>query len=155
MMNLSSSCNLETLRVQIETSLEFNELQRYLRGEDVDGERAELNRQIDGTTLPSVSQDKLPRKKDEDSSTRQSKLPEDVNRGHAKTTSGSNLKSYTGPPKLVVAFDIGTAYSGVSYCILEPGQVPEILGVMRQVLHFFVLIYIHSPQVSCTGTTPR
>ncbi|KIJ66157.1 hypothetical protein HYDPIDRAFT_174829 [Hydnomerulius pinastri MD-312] len=33
--------------------------------------------------------------------------------------------------KLVLAFDVGTTYSGVSYCILDPGQVPEILGVSR------------------------
>ena len=59
--------------------------------------------------------------------------------------SGQNLKPYAGPTKLVVAFDIGTTYSGVSYCILKPGQVPEILGITKQVLHFFVLIYIHSP----------
>ncbi|KAI9566206.1 hypothetical protein HD554DRAFT_2174667 [Boletus coccyginus] len=35
---------------------------------------------------------------------------------------------YSGPRKLVLAFDIGTTYSGVSYCILQPGQIPEIRG---------------------------
>jgi len=30
-----------------------------------------------------------------------------------------------------VAFDIGTTYSGISYCILERGQVPEVLGVTK------------------------
>ncbi|TFK71046.1 hypothetical protein BDN72DRAFT_877354 [Pluteus cervinus] len=33
--------------------------------------------------------------------------------------------------KLVVAFDIGTTFSGVSYCLLDPGQVPEIKGITR------------------------
>lgn len=33
--------------------------------------------------------------------------------------------------KLVLAFDIGTTYSGISYSILDPGQVPEIKGVTR------------------------
>ena len=47
-----------------------------------------------------------------------------------------NLKPYIGPTKLVLGFDIGTTYSGISYCILERGQVPEVLGVTRQVRHF-------------------
>ncbi|EDR07861.1 uncharacterized protein LACBIDRAFT_298114 [Laccaria bicolor S238N-H82] len=33
--------------------------------------------------------------------------------------------------KLVLAFDVGTTYSGISYSILDPGLVPEILGVTR------------------------
>ncbi|KIJ11254.1 hypothetical protein PAXINDRAFT_84746, partial [Paxillus involutus ATCC 200175] len=33
--------------------------------------------------------------------------------------------------KLVLAFDVGTTYSGVSYSILDPGEVPKILGVSR------------------------
>ncbi|TEB20801.1 hypothetical protein FA13DRAFT_1672147 [Coprinellus micaceus] len=33
--------------------------------------------------------------------------------------------------KLIIAFDVGTTYSGVSYTILTPGQVPEIKGVTR------------------------
>lgn len=40
-------------------------------------------------------------------------------------------KLYNGPPKLIVAFDIGTTYSGISYCILVPGQAPEIRGVTK------------------------
>ncbi|KAF8441288.1 hypothetical protein L210DRAFT_3611856 [Boletus edulis BED1] len=32
---------------------------------------------------------------------------------------------------LVVAFDVGTTYSGVSYAILDPGEVPKIQGVTR------------------------
>ncbi|PFH48902.1 hypothetical protein AMATHDRAFT_64343 [Amanita thiersii Skay4041] len=33
--------------------------------------------------------------------------------------------------KLVIAFDIGTTFSGVSYALLEPGQVPIIHGVTQ------------------------
>ena len=44
-----------------------------------------------------------------------------------------------GPRKLVIAFDIGTTHSGTSYCILERGQVPEILGVNRQALRLLYL----------------
>ena len=33
--------------------------------------------------------------------------------------------------KLVLAFDVGTTYSGVSYSILDPGEIPEIHGVTR------------------------
>jgi hypothetical protein len=35
--------------------------------------------------------------------------------------------------KLVLAFDVGTTYSGISYSILDPGHVPEIKGVTRYV----------------------
>ncbi|KAF8802608.1 hypothetical protein BYT27DRAFT_7196548 [Phlegmacium glaucopus] len=39
---------------------------------------------------------------------------------------------YRGPHrKLVLAFDVGTTFSGISYCILDPGEVPEIRGVTR------------------------
>ncbi|KAJ7650160.1 hypothetical protein FB45DRAFT_10976 [Roridomyces roridus] len=41
-------------------------------------------------------------------------------------------KPYTGPVRsLVVAIDVGTTFSGVSYAILEPGEVPKIHGVTR------------------------
>ncbi|EIW80580.1 hypothetical protein CONPUDRAFT_105634 [Coniophora puteana RWD-64-598 SS2] len=33
--------------------------------------------------------------------------------------------------KLVLAFDVGTTFSGVSYCILDPGEVPRIQSVSR------------------------
>ncbi|KDR74253.1 hypothetical protein GALMADRAFT_250020 [Galerina marginata CBS 339.88] len=33
--------------------------------------------------------------------------------------------------KLIIAFDVGTTYSGISYSILDPGQIPEIKGVTR------------------------
>ncbi|GLB37967.1 putative ATP binding [Lyophyllum shimeji] len=39
---------------------------------------------------------------------------------------------YNGPRrKLVLALDVGTTFSGISFCILEPGQVPVIKGVTR------------------------
>ena len=33
--------------------------------------------------------------------------------------------------KLVIAIDIGTTYSGVAYCILDPGETPKVLSVTR------------------------
>ncbi|KZP20070.1 hypothetical protein FIBSPDRAFT_546789 [Athelia psychrophila] len=33
--------------------------------------------------------------------------------------------------KLAIAFDCGTTYSGISYAILDPGEVPQIRGVTR------------------------
>jgi len=33
--------------------------------------------------------------------------------------------------KLVIAVDVGTTYSGVSYAFLDPGLVPEIKSVGR------------------------
>lgn len=53
-----------------------------------------------------------------------------------------NLRPYSGPTKLVVAFDIGTTYSGISYCILERGQVPEVLGVTRPVPNHVVSVVL-------------
>ncbi|KAH9917817.1 uncharacterized protein B0H18DRAFT_853686, partial [Fomitopsis serialis] len=48
-----------------------------------------------------------------------------------KPTSGTR-KPYTGQSRsLVLAVDIGTTFSGVSYAILEPGEVPKIHGVTR------------------------
>ncbi|KAJ3535907.1 hypothetical protein NMY22_g6269 [Coprinellus aureogranulatus] len=41
-------------------------------------------------------------------------------------------KKYEGPSRrLLLAFDIGTTFSGISYSILDPGKVPEILPVTR------------------------
>ncbi|KAG2353445.1 hypothetical protein BDR07DRAFT_1367118 [Suillus spraguei] len=34
--------------------------------------------------------------------------------------------------KLVLAFDVGTTFSGVSYCLLDPGEVPVIRGYPGQ-----------------------
>ena len=33
--------------------------------------------------------------------------------------------------KLVLAFDIGTTYSGAAYTLLDPGQVPQIVSVTK------------------------
>ncbi|KAF8901894.1 hypothetical protein CPB84DRAFT_909984 [Gymnopilus junonius] len=44
----------------------------------------------------------------------------------------ANRPPYSGPHrKLVLAFDVGTTFSGVSYSILDPGEVPDIRGVTR------------------------
>ncbi|KAL1673479.1 hypothetical protein EV122DRAFT_282965 [Schizophyllum commune] len=41
-------------------------------------------------------------------------------------------KPYAGKSrKLIIAIDVGTTFSGVSYSILDPGQVPEVCGVNR------------------------
>ncbi|KAF8805121.1 hypothetical protein BYT27DRAFT_7105301 [Phlegmacium glaucopus] len=48
----------------------------------------------------------------------------------------STRSVYRGPRrKLVLAFDVGTTYSGISYSVLDPGQVPEIKGVTRFPAH--------------------
>lgn len=36
--------------------------------------------------------------------------------------------------KLVMAFDVGTTYSGISYSILDPGEPPVVCDVTRSVL---------------------
>ena len=42
------------------------------------------------------------------------------------------LSRYSGyTRKLVLAFDVGTTYSGIGYAILDPGEVPKIQGVTR------------------------
>ncbi|KAJ4477259.1 hypothetical protein J3R30DRAFT_3290784 [Lentinula aciculospora] len=47
-------------------------------------------------------------------------------------SSADTRKPYTGPIRsLVLAFDVGTTFSGVSYAILEPGEIPKIHGVTR------------------------
>ncbi|KAI6030475.1 hypothetical protein F5J12DRAFT_294005 [Pisolithus orientalis] len=39
---------------------------------------------------------------------------------------------YEGPPrKLILAFDVGTTFSGISYCIVDPGEIPVIRGVPK------------------------
>ena len=40
--------------------------------------------------------------------------------------------------KLVVALDIGTTFSGAAYAFLDPGQVPQIRSVTRQVFPLFI-----------------
>lgn len=52
----------------------------------------------------------------------------------AGTKATNNRKPYTGDKRaLVIAFDVGTTFSGVSYAFLEPGEVPKIHGVTRRV----------------------
>lgn len=46
-------------------------------------------------------------------------------------------KPYGGTSRsLVLALDVGTTFSGVSYAILEPGEVPKIHGVTRYVVEY-------------------
>jgi hypothetical protein len=33
--------------------------------------------------------------------------------------------------KLLLSFDVGTTYSGISYTILDPGLIPEVKSVTR------------------------
>ena len=41
---------------------------------------------------------------------------------------------YSGPSrKLVIAFDIGTTFSGAAFAFLDPGQAPQIRSVTKQV----------------------
>ncbi|KAI5116123.1 hypothetical protein M0805_004503 [Coniferiporia weirii] len=41
-------------------------------------------------------------------------------------------KEYKGPSRrLVITFDVGTTFSGVSYCLLDPGQEPKICNITR------------------------
>ena len=42
---------------------------------------------------------------------------------------------YIGPSrKLVLALDVGTTFSGAAYAFLDPGEIPTIRSVTRQVL---------------------
>ena len=42
------------------------------------------------------------------------------------------FKPYAGPArKLVLGIDVGTTYSGISYAILDPGEIPKIQGITR------------------------
>ncbi|KAL1700708.1 hypothetical protein EV121DRAFT_283186 [Schizophyllum commune] len=44
----------------------------------------------------------------------------------------SSRKPYEGKSRrLVIAIDVGTTFSGVSYSVLDPGQVPQVCGVNR------------------------
>ena len=56
---------------------------------------------------------------------------------------------YSGPSrKLVVALDIGTTFSGAAYAFLDPGQVPQIRSVTKQV---FLLVL--DPVTNCNEYT--
>ncbi len=44
-------------------------------------------------------------------------------------------KPYEGSSRrLVLAFDCGTTFSGISYCLLNPGEIPKICNITRFVL---------------------
>lgn len=46
--------------------------------------------------------------------------------------SSDTRKPYTGVSRaLIIALDVGTTFSGVSYALLEPGEVPKFHGVTR------------------------
>jgi len=46
---------------------------------------------------------------------------------------------YSGPSrKLVVALDIGTTFSGAAYAFLDPGEVPMIQSVTKQVFPLII-----------------
>jgi len=48
------------------------------------------------------------------------------------TITSDTRKPYSGNTRsLVLAFDVGTTFSGVSYAILEPNEIPKIHGVTR------------------------
>lgn len=59
-----------------------------------------------------------------------------LNRGRAML----KRKPYAGLTRqLVLAFDIGTTFSGISFCILQPGEVPQPQGVMKYLCSLFVV----------------
>lgn len=73
-----------------------------------------------------------------------------VNQGpsHQKTVMPP-LQPFGGPcRKLILAFDVGTTFSGVAYSLLDPGEVPKIQGVTRYI-PYFVLCPVF-PFIMCT-----
>jgi hypothetical protein len=61
-----------------------------------------------------------------------------------KKNSMSTRPCYSGlRRKLVLGIDVGTTFSGVSYCILDPGVVPIIHGINRYVDCMFQLIVLN------------
>ena len=56
------------------------------------------------------------------------------------TVTSDTRKPYSGNTRsLVLAFDVGTTFSGVSYAILEPNEIPKIHGVTRCILSLLPL----------------
>ena len=54
------------------------------------------------------------------------------------STVGNVRKPYSGDRRaLVLAFDVGTTFSGISYAFLNPGEIPKIQGVTRYVPFMF------------------
>ena len=71
----------------------------------------------------------------------------------------NNRKPYNGDRRaLVLAFDVGTTFSGVSYAFLDKGEVPQIHGVTRYVPSSLLLAHLPTPfrypgQEHVTGNT--
>ena len=66
--------------------------------------------------------------------------PQGIFRIHS-TMSTKDQRVFNGPrAELVLAFDVGTTHSGISYTILEPGEVPDICNVTR--LALFCEVYV-------------
>ncbi|KAF9025399.1 hypothetical protein BDZ89DRAFT_1182812 [Hymenopellis radicata] len=62
-------------------------------------------------------------------------------------------KPYNGTRrKLVIAFDIGTTYSGVSFSVLDPGIPPIIQGVNKNVL--FSILFPAQQEVGGSAKIP-
>lgn len=105
------------------------------------------------TQVTQQIRDHAPREEYRLSSKHKSRMPENKerlqrnpnheSRSIQNVTSQLNPKSRPGPTRLVVAFDIGTTFSGISYHIDGPSRVPEILGVAKQAFRFFLLFYLH------------
>lgn len=67
-----------------------------------------------------------------------------VYRPHMTITSDTR-KPYSGNTRsLVLAFDVGTTFSGVSYAILEPNEIPKIHCVTRSVLSSHPVAFAHA-----------
>jgi len=79
----------------------------------------------------SLSQFDRPRPKDVYIYIRVRQKPADFMRSSSLETMSSRQPYHGSYRKLVLAFDIGITYSGVSYSILGPGLVPEIRAVTR------------------------
>jgi hypothetical protein len=55
-----------------------------------------------------------------------------LRRAPLMTITTETRKPYSGNKRsLALAFDVGTTFSGVSYAILEPDEIPKIHGVTR------------------------
>ena len=54
-------------------------------------------------------------------------------------------KPYSGSArKPVFALDVGTTQTGISYCILEPGEVPQKRSMHKCVDLIYVFMHDHS-----------
>jgi hypothetical protein len=64
------------------------------------------------------------------------------------TVTSDTRKPYSGNTRsLVLAFDVGTTFSGVSYAILEPNEIPQIHGVTRYVpSHPYLFFFFFLPR---------